>query len=60
MHGYAQRIDPVEAAAPGRAMLVRPDGYLAAAGTPDEVPRAIPEWCGPPLSEDAGRFLKDP
>lgn len=54
IHGYAHRIDPVEPAAPGPALLVRPDGYLAASGTPDDVRRAIPEWCGPPLSADAG------
>jgi hypothetical protein len=46
--GYADRIDQVERAEPGPALLVRPDGYIAASGTPDEVRSAAPSWCGDP------------
>jgi 2-polyprenyl-6-methoxyphenol hydroxylase-like FAD-dependent oxidoreductase len=53
IHGYADRVDEVSPVTPGPALLVRPDGYIAAAGTPDEVRRAVPEWCGPPLSDGA-------
>jgi 2-polyprenyl-6-methoxyphenol hydroxylase-like FAD-dependent oxidoreductase len=46
--GYADRIDQVERAEPGPALLVRPDGYIAASGTPDEVRSAVQSWCGDP------------
>jgi len=52
--GYADRVDEVEAVAPGPALLVRPDGYIAASGTPDEVLAAVPDWCGHPTDLVSG------
>ena len=40
------RVETVEPAEPGPAMLVRPDGYIAWAGDPAGAADALARWCG--------------
>jgi 2-polyprenyl-6-methoxyphenol hydroxylase-like FAD-dependent oxidoreductase len=55
--GWAERVRVVEPADPAvPATLVRPDGYVAWTGRPDEARSAVARWCGTPsgLAEAAG------